>query len=69
MDSTQFRQALIGSGICDLVVADSTFRVVSVDLEITGPLWVGLPWRLDCLQLGVHLHELSWECFGQSGLN
>lgn len=55
---------------CVLAVADSTFRVVSVDLErIGGALTVLLPWSLDYPDLGAHTHEVSWESFGATGLN
>jgi hypothetical protein len=49
---------------CVLAVVDSTFKVVSVDLERIGTLSVLLPWSLD-----YPTHEVSWESFGMSGLN
>jgi len=61
--------ALIEPGVCDLAVVDSTFRVVSIDLETLGELVVGLPWSLDYPGLGAHTVLLSWERFGMDGLN
>lgn len=54
---------------CVLAVADSTFKVVSVDLDRIGTLSVLLPWSLDYPSIGVHTHEVSWELFGMTGLN
>jgi hypothetical protein len=61
-DSTEY------SG-CVLAVADSTFRVVSIDLDKIGELSVLLPWSLDYPSPGVHTHLVSWELFGMNGLN
>jgi hypothetical protein len=65
----RLRLALIESGEFDLVVADSTFRVVSIDLEAIGELWLGLVWSLDYPELGAYSHLVSWELFGEDGLN
>lgn len=56
-------------GICDLAVADSSFRVVSIDLATIGSVTVAYPWSLASAIPGVHLHVVSWEYFGADGLN
>jgi len=68
-DLIAFKAALIESGICDLVVADSTFRVVSIDLESIGELTVALPLSLDYPRAGARLLRLNWDTFGMDGLN
>lgn len=54
---------------CDLVVDDSTFRVVSVEMDQDGELWVWLPWSLDYLTGLGRIYALTWDSFGQDGLN
>ena len=68
-DLERLRAALIACGECDLVVADSTFRRVSIDLETIGELTVGLPWSLDYPRAGARLVRLSSATFGEHGLN
>lgn len=68
-DLKRLRLALTERGVCDLAVVDSVFRVISIDLEVTGAVTVGLPWRLDYPQLGARILTLSWESFGMDGLN
>lgn len=65
----RLRVALTAPGVCDLAVVDSTFRVVSINLEVTGDLLLGLPWSLDYPDLGAHTVLLSWDTFGENGLN
>ena len=52
-----------------LAVADSTFRVVSIDLDKIGELSVLLPWTLDYPNGPVCSHAVNWEYFGINGLN
>lgn len=56
---------------CDLRVVDSTFRVVRIEMNQDGELWVWLPWSLDYLSLGGRIHALTLDSFGHTaaGLN
>ncbi len=68
-DLQRLKAVLSEPGLCDLVVVDSTFKVVSVDLMVIGELSLGLPWSLDYPNLGARIVLLSWESFGAAGLN
>ena len=54
---------------CDLRVVDSTFQPVSIELTPDGELWVWLPWSLASRNRGGFIHEVTWESFGETGLN
>ena len=68
-DLQRLRLALTEQGLCQLVVADSIFRVISIDLGVTGTLTVGLPWSLAYPHLGARIVTLHWASFGMGGLN
>lgn len=54
---------------CDAVVVDSEFRRVQIELETIGEFWVGVPWTLDYPSRGFWVLVLSWDTFGENGLN
>ena len=53
---------------CDLRVVDSIFRLVSVELQQDGELWVWLPLSLDYPNLGGFIHAVTLATFGKTGL-
>jgi len=65
----RLRADLIESGEFDQVVADSTFRQVSIDLDRIGEYRLAVVWSLEYPELGAYLHRVSWEYFGADGLN
>ena len=71
-DRSRLRPCLRGStefSQCDLRVVDSIFRLVSVDMEPDGELWVWLPLSLDYPNTGGFIHAVTWDTFGISGLD
>lgn len=53
---------------CDLRVVDSTFRLVSVELQPDGELWVWLPLSLGSTNTGGYIHAVTLDTFGKTGL-
>ena len=54
---------------CDLTVEDSIFRLVSVELQPDGELWVWLPLSLGSLSDLGSIYRVTLGTFGMAGLN